>query len=166
MQCQSGSWSFPFQGPVQNFMEDNQRFKNNKIKIPSFYITNSMITVYYFTYIIWLRMKNQHRWELSKKKDSWWFFQQFFIFLVSFLGMLPHKTERGKAALRRLKTYEGCPPPYNKRRRLVVPGAMRILCLKPGRKVILKFFMFSYLFLIHDVIKGNLRLKQLCWNFY
>ncbi|XP_077290389.1 ribosomal protein L13A [Arctopsyche grandis] len=49
-------------------------------------------------------------------------------------GMLPHKTERGKAALRRLKTYEGCPPPYDNRRRLVVPGAMRILCLKPGRK--------------------------------
>ncbi|KAK7866042.1 hypothetical protein R5R35_008554 [Gryllus longicercus] len=49
-------------------------------------------------------------------------------------GMLPHKTTRGKQALRRLKAYEGCPRPYDTRRRLCVPGAMRVLCLKPGRK--------------------------------
>nr|CAD7401146.1 unnamed protein product [Timema cristinae] len=49
-------------------------------------------------------------------------------------GMLPHKIERGKAALRRLKVYEGIPPPYNKRKRWVVPGALRVMCLKPGRK--------------------------------
>lgn len=48
--------------------------------------------------------------------------------------MIPHKTERGKQALRRLKTYEGCPPPYDRRKRVVVPGAMRVMCLKPGRK--------------------------------
>lgn len=47
--------------------------------------------------------------------------------------MIPHKTDRGKKALRRLKTYEGCPPPYDRRKRLVVPKAMRVLCLKPGR---------------------------------
>lgn len=51
------------------------------------------------------------------------------------LGMLPHKTERGKQALRRLKTYEGIPPPYDRRKRVVVPGALRVVCLKPGRKV-------------------------------
>ncbi|XP_046990514.1 60S ribosomal protein L13a [Schistocerca americana] len=49
-------------------------------------------------------------------------------------GMLPHKTERGKMALKRLKAYEGCPPPYDRRKRFVVPGAMRVMCLKPGRK--------------------------------
>lgn len=49
--------------------------------------------------------------------------------------MIPHKTERGKQALRHLKCYEGCPPPYDRRKRLVVPGAMRVMCLKPGRKV-------------------------------
>nr|QES71279.1 ribosomal protein L13A [Helopeltis theivora] len=48
-------------------------------------------------------------------------------------GMVPHKIERGKAALRRIKLFEGCPPPYDKRKRLVVPSAMRVLCLKPGR---------------------------------
>ncbi|KAK2576368.1 hypothetical protein KPH14_005716 [Odynerus spinipes] len=49
-------------------------------------------------------------------------------------GMIPHKTQRGKDALRRLKVYEGCPPPYDRRKRVVVPGAMRVMCLKPGRK--------------------------------
>ncbi|CAB0031014.1 unnamed protein product [Trichogramma brassicae] len=48
--------------------------------------------------------------------------------------MVPHKTARGKDALRRLKAYEGCPPPYDRRKRVVVPGAMRVMCLKPGRK--------------------------------
>ncbi|XP_018329367.1 60S ribosomal protein L13a [Agrilus planipennis] len=56
------------------------------------------------------------------------------IFWKTVRGMLPHKTERGKQALRRLKAYEGIPPPYDRRKRLVVPGALRILCLKPGRK--------------------------------
>jgi len=49
--------------------------------------------------------------------------------------MLPHKTERGKQALRKLKAYEGIPPPYDRRKRVVVPGALRVVCLKPGRKV-------------------------------
>ena len=47
--------------------------------------------------------------------------------------MVPHKLERGKAALRRLKMFEGVPPPYDRRKRMVVPSAMRIMCLKPGR---------------------------------
>lgn len=63
--------------------------------------------------------------------------------------MIPHKTQRGKDALRRLKVYEGCPPPYDRRKRLVVPGAMRIMCLKPGRKVIYqRHFHFCYSILI------------------
>lgn len=48
-------------------------------------------------------------------------------------GMIPHKTKRGKEALKRFKAFEGCPPPYDKRKRLVVPTAMRVMCLKPGR---------------------------------
>lgn len=54
--------------------------------------------------------------------------------------MLPHKTERGKEALRRLKAYEGVPPPYDRRKRVVVPGALRVICLKPGRKVRIKIY--------------------------
>ncbi|KAG5327061.1 RL13A protein, partial [Pseudoatta argentina] len=56
------------------------------------------------------------------------------IFWKTVRGMIPHKTQRGKDALRRLKVYEGCPPPYDRRKRVVVPGAMRVICLKPGRK--------------------------------
>ncbi|KAF2212431.1 hypothetical protein CERZMDRAFT_41691 [Cercospora zeae-maydis SCOH1-5] len=49
-------------------------------------------------------------------------------------GMIPHKTERGAKALERLKTFEGVPPPYDHQKRQVVPQALRILRLKPGRK--------------------------------
>lgn len=48
--------------------------------------------------------------------------------------MIPHKTARGAAALERLKTFEGIPPPYDTQKRLVVPQALRVLRLKPGRK--------------------------------
>ena len=48
-------------------------------------------------------------------------------------GMLPHKTKRGAAAMERLKVFEGCPEPYDKRKKMVVPAALRVLRLKPGR---------------------------------
>lgn len=49
-------------------------------------------------------------------------------------GMIPHKTARGAAALQRIKLYEGMPPPYDRKKKLVVPQALRVLRLKPGRK--------------------------------
>lgn len=49
-------------------------------------------------------------------------------------GMIPHKTARGQAALERLKVFEGIPPPYDKKKRVVVPQALRVLRLKQGRK--------------------------------
>jgi len=49
-------------------------------------------------------------------------------------GMVPHKTERGKDAMKRLQTFEGVPPPYDKKKRMVVPSALKVLRLKPGRK--------------------------------
>jgi hypothetical protein len=48
--------------------------------------------------------------------------------------MVPHKTARGAAALERLKLFEGIPPPYDRKKRMVVPEALRVLRLKPGRK--------------------------------
>jgi large subunit ribosomal protein L13Ae len=48
--------------------------------------------------------------------------------------MIPHKTARGAAALERLKVFEGVPPPDDKKKRVVVPQALRVLRLKPGRK--------------------------------
>ncbi|KAJ3319991.1 60S ribosomal protein L16B [Blyttiomyces sp. JEL0837] len=56
------------------------------------------------------------------------------IFYRVIRGMMPHKTARGAAALERLKVFEGVPPPYDKQRRVVVPAALRVLRLKPGRK--------------------------------
>ena len=43
--------------------------------------------------------------------------------------MIPHKTARGAAALERLKVFEGIPPPYDKKKRVVVPQALRVLRL-------------------------------------
>merc|ERR1719397_478830 len=37
------------------------------------------------------------------------------IFWRTVRGMTPHKTERGKEALKRLQTFEGVPPPYGKK---------------------------------------------------
>jgi len=48
--------------------------------------------------------------------------------------MIPHKTARGAAAMNRLKAFEGVPPPYDKKKKVVVPQALRVLRLKPGRK--------------------------------
>lgn len=50
-------------------------------------------------------------------------------------GMLPHKLARGKAAMDRLKVFEGIPAPYDKEKRMVVPSALRVLRLKPRRRV-------------------------------
>jgi len=49
-------------------------------------------------------------------------------------GMVPHKTERGKEALKRLKVFEGIPHPFDKLKRKVVPNALKTLRLRPGRK--------------------------------
>merc|ERR1712173_457818 len=42
------------------------------------------------------------------------------IFWRTVRGMLPHKLERGRLALERLKVFEGIPPPYDKKKRMVV----------------------------------------------
>ncbi|CAN6297741.1 unnamed protein product, partial [Urochloa humidicola] len=41
------------------------------------------------------------------------------------MKMIPHKTKRGEAALARLKTYEGVPPPYDRTKRMVIPDALK-----------------------------------------
>ncbi|CAL1292341.1 unnamed protein product [Larinioides sclopetarius] len=56
------------------------------------------------------------------------------IFWRTVRGMIPHKTKRGDAALERLKVHEGIPPPYDKKKRMVVPAALRVLKLHPRRK--------------------------------
>ncbi|KAI0140237.1 ribosomal protein L13 domain-containing protein, partial [Pestalotiopsis sp. NC0098] len=56
------------------------------------------------------------------------------VFYKAVRGMIPHKTARGAAALERLKVFEGVPPPYDKQKKMVVPQALRVLRLQPGRK--------------------------------
>lgn len=56
------------------------------------------------------------------------------LFWRALRGMLPHKTPRGKAALERLKVFEGIPHPYSHRKRACVPIALRALRLGSNRK--------------------------------
>ena len=49
-------------------------------------------------------------------------------------GMLPHKTPKGSAALGRLKVFDGIPFPYDQKKRVVVPDALKVLRLKSHRK--------------------------------
>merc|ERR1712062_966485 len=48
--------------------------------------------------------------------------------------MLPHKTSRGKIAFNALKVFEGCPAPYDKCKRVIIPSAYKEIKIKPNRK--------------------------------
>jgi len=48
-------------------------------------------------------------------------------------GMVNQKSQRGQDALSRLSCFEGIPHPYDKKKRQVIPAALRVLRLKPGR---------------------------------
>jgi len=56
------------------------------------------------------------------------------LFKRALRGMIPRKTARGHAALQRFRCYEGIPTPYDTMKRLVVPSALKVMCLRPGRK--------------------------------
>merc|ERR1711879_77557 len=56
------------------------------------------------------------------------------IFWRTVRGMIPHKTARGAAALDKLKTFEGIPHPYDRKKRMVVPSCLRVLRLRPERR--------------------------------
>ena len=57
------------------------------------------------------------------------------IFWRTVRGMTPHKTARGAEALGRLKTFEGVPHPYNEKKRMIVPDALKALRVKNFRQV-------------------------------
>lgn len=56
------------------------------------------------------------------------------IFWKCIRGMLPHKLPRGAAALGKLKVFEGVPFPYDQKKRMVIPDALRTLRLQARRK--------------------------------
>ncbi|CAO2624035.1 60S ribosomal protein L13a, partial [Lemmus lemmus] len=64
-------------------------------------------------------------------------------------GLLPHKTKRSQAVLERLKVLDAIPPPSDKKKRMVVPAALKVVRLKPTRK-------FAYL--------GRLA-HEVCWKY-
>lgn len=70
---------------------------------------------------------------INKNRGAFHFRAPSKIFWRTVRGMVPHKTKRGKEALKTLKSYEGVPPPYDKMKRVVVPSALRVLKLKPRR---------------------------------
>eukprot|EP00929_Paragymnodinium_shiwhaense_P043500 TRINITY_DN2236_c0_g1_i11.p2 TRINITY_DN2236_c0_g1~~TRINITY_DN2236_c0_g1_i11.p2 ORF type:complete len:203 (-),score=72.07 TRINITY_DN2236_c0_g1_i11:91-699(-) len=49
-------------------------------------------------------------------------------------GMVPHKTARGAAALDRLKSYEGIPHPFDRKKRMVIPHCLKVLRIRPERR--------------------------------
>merc|ERR1711896_113775 len=49
-------------------------------------------------------------------------------------GMLRHQWFRGSAAFQRIKCVEGVPEPFDQVKKVVVPDALRVTRLKPGRK--------------------------------
>merc|ERR1711959_584010 len=59
------------------------------------------------------------------------------MFWRSLRGMTPHKTSRGKAALARLKVFEGIPFPYDQKKRFVVPEALKVVRIKSHRNTCL-----------------------------
>merc|ERR1712141_776007 len=74
------------------------------------------------------------RMNTNPKKGPYHFRAPSKIFWRTVRGMLPHKLNRGKEALARMKAFEGIPPPYDKEKRMVVPSALRVLRLKQRRK--------------------------------
>lgn len=82
------------------------------------------------------------------------------IFWRTVRGMLPHKTHRGKAALLRLKAFDGIPQPYDRVKRQVHPAALRHLALKPRRKYCTGIFVLMFL------VTWNTQFLLLCLLMY
>jgi large subunit ribosomal protein L13Ae len=60
--------------------------------------------------------------------------------------MVPHKTARGADAMSKLKVFDGCPAPFDTKKKVCVPQALKNLRMKNHRKfcvlvLILKFII-------------------------
>lgn len=93
--------------------------------------TNTNTTAYTVKYQAFLRKQTRFN---ASRGGPWHYRAPAKMFWRTVRGMIPHKTERGNAAMNRLKAFEGIPPPYDHKKRMVVPQALRVLRLKPGRK--------------------------------
>merc|ERR1711915_1092605 len=81
-----------------------------------------------------LLMKRNKRMNTNPKKGPFHHRSPSDMFHRVVRGMLPHKHYRGSAAFQRVKCLEGIPEPFNSVKKMVVPDALRIQRLRPGRK--------------------------------
>jgi len=81
----------------------------------------------------WLEKANRKSNTNPRRGGSWTVRSPSRVFWKTVRGMTPHKTARGAEAMARLKVFEGIPTPYSEMKRMVVPAALRITHLKPGR---------------------------------
>ena len=77
---------------------------------------------------------NRKKTNTNPKRGPFHFRSPSQLFWKTIRGMVPHKTKKGTKALLSLKVYEGMHPSLIKIRKLIVPNALRVLKLKPGRK--------------------------------
>jgi large subunit ribosomal protein L13Ae len=75
-------------------------------------------------------------------------------------GMVHQKTARGQEALTRLSTFEGVPAPYDKQKRVVVPAALRVMRLKPGRDFCIVGVLANSVGWKHKELLGRLEAKR------
>lgn len=81
----------------------------------------------------WLERTNRKSNTNPRRGGSWTLRAPSRMFWRATRGMLPHKIAKGAEALARIKVFEGIPAPYDKLKRVVVPSALRVTHLKPGR---------------------------------
>merc|ERR1712100_260117 len=81
-----------------------------------------------------LLMKRNKRMNTNPKKGPFHHKSPADMFMRVVRGMIPHKLYRGSAAFQRVKAVEGVPEPFSSVKRVVVPDALRVTRLRPGRK--------------------------------
>merc|ERR1712023_371879 len=81
-----------------------------------------------------LLMKRNKRMNTNPKKGPFHHKSPSDMFIRVVRGMLPHVWYRGSAAFQRVKAVEGIPDPFDQVKKVVVPDALRITRLRPGRK--------------------------------
>merc|ERR1711959_358973 len=81
-----------------------------------------------------LLMKRNKRMNTNPRKGPFHHKSPADMFMRVVRGMLPHVWYRGSAAFQRVKAVEGIPDPFDCIKKVVVPDALRVQRLKPGRK--------------------------------
>merc|ERR1711943_100620 len=81
-----------------------------------------------------LLMKRNKRMNTNPRKGPFHHKSPSDMFMRVVRGMLPHVWYRGSAAFQRIKAVEGVPEPFDQVKKVVVPDALRVTRLKPGRK--------------------------------